>query len=67
MEKNMETTIVYWGYIGGYRGIVEKKMETTIVLLCSRRAEAAAHVLALHSAPVNWKKSLLLISSLPAC
>ena len=44
MEKNMETTIVYWGYIGimekkmettivywGYIGIMEKKMETTIV------------------------------------
>ena len=27
MEKRMETTIVYWGYIG----IMEKKMETTIV------------------------------------
>ena len=40
----METTIVYWGYIGimekkmettivywGYIGIMEKKMETTIV------------------------------------
>ena len=26
MEKKMETTIVYWGYIG----IMEKKMETTI-------------------------------------
>ena len=25
MEKEMETTIVYWGYIG----IMEKKMETT--------------------------------------
>ena len=44
MEKKMETTIVYWGYIGimekkmettivywGYIGIMEKKMETTIV------------------------------------
>ena len=27
MEKKMETTIVYWGYIG----IVEKKMETSIM------------------------------------
>ena len=34
----METTIVYWGYIGvfrtiywGYIGIMENKMETTIV------------------------------------
>ena len=27
MEKKMETTIVYWGYMG----IMEKKMETTIV------------------------------------
>ena len=27
MEKKMETTIVYWGYIG----IMEKKMETTIM------------------------------------
>ena len=27
MDKKMETTIVYWGYIG----IMEKKMETTIV------------------------------------
>ena len=26
MEKNMETTIVCWGYMG----IMEKKMETTI-------------------------------------
>ena len=26
MEKKMETTIVYWGYIG----IMEKKMETCI-------------------------------------
>ena len=26
MENKMETTIVYWGYIG----ILEKKMETTI-------------------------------------
>ena len=25
----METTIVYWDYIGGYMGIMEKKMETT--------------------------------------
>ena len=21
MENNMETTIVYWGYIGGYTGV----------------------------------------------
>ena len=27
MEKKMETTIVYWGYIG----IMEKKMEITIL------------------------------------
>ena len=27
MEKKMETTTVYWGYIG----IMEKKMETTIM------------------------------------
>ena len=27
MEKKMETTIVYWGYLGR----MEKKMETTIV------------------------------------
>ena len=30
----METTIVYWGYIGvirGYMGIMEKKMETSIL------------------------------------
>ena len=27
MEKQMETTTVYWGYFG----IMEKKMETTIV------------------------------------
>ena len=27
MEKKMETTIVYWGYVG----IMEKKMETNIV------------------------------------
>ena len=27
MEKKMETTIVYWGFIR----IMEKKMETTIV------------------------------------
>ena len=44
MEKQMETTTVYWGYIGimekqmetttvywGCIGIMEKKMETTIV------------------------------------
>ena len=43
----METTIVYWGYIGimekktettivywGYIGIMEKKMETTIMGKC---------------------------------
>ena len=28
MEKKMETTVVYWGYMG----IMENKMETTIVL-----------------------------------
>ena len=27
----METTIVYFGVIWGYLGIMEKKMETTIV------------------------------------
>ena len=27
MEKKMETTIVYWGYMG----MMEKKMETTIL------------------------------------
>ena len=27
----METTIVYWGYIGTIIGIMEKKMETTTV------------------------------------
>ena len=27
MEKNMQTTIVYWGYAG----MMEKKMESTIV------------------------------------
>ena len=32
MEKKMETTIVYWGYIG----ITEKKMETTIMGAGSR-------------------------------
>ena len=45
MANRMETTIVYWGYIGmmekkmettivywGYIGIMEKKMET--ILLC---------------------------------
>ena len=44
MEKEMETTMVHWGYIGamknkmgttivpwGYIGIMENKMETTIV------------------------------------
>ena len=44
METQMETTILYWGYIGimekkmettilywGYIGIIEKKMETTIL------------------------------------
>ena len=44
MEKKMETTIIYWGYIGimenkmeativywGNIGIMEKKMETTII------------------------------------
>ena len=29
MEKKMETTIVFWGYIG----IVENKMETTILCM----------------------------------
>ena len=28
MEKKMETTIVYWSYIG----IMEKKMETTMMM-----------------------------------
>ena len=27
MEKKMETTIVYWGYMG----MMEKKMETTVL------------------------------------
>ena len=27
MEKKMESTMVYWGYIG----IVEKKMESTVL------------------------------------
>ena len=31
MEKKMETTVVYWDYIGGYMGMMENKMETTIV------------------------------------
>ena len=31
MENQMETTIEYWGYIG----IVEKKMEATILLVSS--------------------------------
>ena len=38
MEKKMETTIVYWGYIKvilglywGYIGIMEKKTEPTIM------------------------------------
>ena len=30
MEKKMETTKLCRDYIGGYVGIVEKKMETTI-------------------------------------
>ena len=30
MEKKMETTVVYWGYMG----IMENKMETTIVRPC---------------------------------
>ena len=40
MENKMETTTVYWGYIG----IMENKMETTIVYwgsmqgLCSKKA-----------------------------
>ena len=29
VENKMETTIVYWGYVG----IMEKKMETTISIL----------------------------------
>ena len=33
MEKKIETTIVYWGYIR----IMEKKMETTIVAHSERR------------------------------
>ena len=33
MEKKMETTMVYWGYIG----IVEKKMEATIVYWDAKR------------------------------
>ena len=28
MEKKMETTIVYWGYVG----IMENKMEATIIV-----------------------------------
>ena len=28
MEKKMETSIVYWGYIEDHIGIMEKKMET---------------------------------------
>ena len=34
MEKNMETTIAYWGYVG----IMEKEMETTMVFLSSPKA-----------------------------
>ena len=30
MGKEMETTILYWGYIG----IMGKKMETTVVYCC---------------------------------
>ena len=30
MEKKMETTTLYWGYMGSI-GIMEKKMETTVV------------------------------------
>ena len=32
MEKKMETTIVYWGYMG----IMENKMETTMDRIWSR-------------------------------
>ena len=32
----METAIVYWGYVGIIPGIMEKKMETTIVYWDSR-------------------------------
>ena len=31
MEKKMETTRVYWGYIGDNIGIMEKKLEATRV------------------------------------
>ena len=31
MENKMETTIVYWGYIGVILGIMENRMEPTIV------------------------------------
>ena len=30
MEKKMETTVVYWGYMG----IMENKMVTTVSLTC---------------------------------
>ena len=31
MDKKIETTIINRTYIGGYIGIMEKKMETTII------------------------------------
>ena len=34
LENQMETTIVYWGYIG----IMEKKMETTIAFIWGSKA-----------------------------
>ena len=40
MEKNMETTIIHWGYIG----IVEKKMETTIIYWGSDHKEDMSHI-----------------------
>ena len=40
MEKEMETTVVYWGYIG----IMEKKMETTIVSRASQKWEVIGTV-----------------------
>ena len=33
MEKKMETTIIYWGYMG-YIGIMEKEMRTTNNRVC---------------------------------
>ena len=29
----METTIIYWGYLGDNIGIMEKKMEATVLCL----------------------------------